>query len=322
MTDPKDPKFVGVSADTPDSVVSSYQKSIRERAAKARDARPKIGDLMEADALYKPGQDRPMTIGQVTAAAARMNDADEEKKPTATLSDNTIAGLQALQVAAQAAHEKRRVMEQDKAAPLPPKPAIETEDEDAEGEDRTPGDVKRRIAADALSGLDDLEFERLMGGIQRDTINNSEQREAIEKLVPDFDLGKCLATGDWSQVVPVVPGKLEVTFRLVSPYENQAMRLLLFTWIDENPRRENIASDIYSLMNVVASLVQIGTSRLPNHLVGGEAYHETFDEAIFTAKYQMVARYPNPFIHMLGIHSAWFDMRVREAMKVTHLKDG
>lgn len=316
MTDPKDPKFVGVDPETPDGVVSTYRDNIKARAAKMRKERPKVGDLSEADALYKPGQDQPMTIGQVTEAADHMRSGGGEPKPA--LSNETIAGLRQLHEASAKIREQQK-MEEPKPN-MPAKPAVDREDEE-----QTPTDAKKSMAADALAGLDDLEFERLMSGIQHDVINNSEQRAAIDKLVTPFDLGKCLASNNWEQRVPVIPEKLEVTFRLVSPYENQMMRLMLFGWVERDPRLDGVAGDIYSLMMVVASIVQIGTNRLPNHLVkpdGPEGPPAKFNEAIFASKYEMISRYPAPFIHMLGVHSAWTDQRAREAMRVTNLKSG
>lgn len=312
----KDPKFVGVDPDTPDGVVSSYRQRIKSRTAQMRKERPKIGDLAEADALFKPGQDQPMTIGQVTQAADRMRSGGEEPKPA--LSDETIAGLRQLHEASTKIREQQKMNESEEPVKMPTKPAIDRE----EDEEQTPTDTKKAIAADALAGLDDLEFERLMSGIQHDVINNQEQRAAVDKLVEPFDLARCLANGDWTQVVPVVPDKLSVTFRLVTPYENQMMRLMLFGWVDKDPRLDSVAGDIYSLMMVVASIVQIGTSKLPDHLVGPESTSVEFNEEIFEKKYQMISRYPSPLIHMLGVHSAWTDQRAREAMRVTNLKGG
>ncbi len=317
MSEKKEPKFVGVP-EGPDSVVRSYREQVRARAKAARDARPKIGDLSEADALYDPKRSPPMTIGQVTEGARRMNETPEEQRPQAGLSPETIAGLRDLSSRAAQLRQEQQMSEPEEQPRMPERPAVDREEEPIE----QPEDIKREVASTQLAKLDDWEFERLMNNIQHDTINNPEQRKAIEELVEEFDLAKCLATGDWTQEVPVVPDKLSVTYRLVSPYENQAVRLLLYKWIDDDPRLDALAGEIYSLMMIVASIVKIGSTQLPDHLVGPNPYEREFDDKAFTLKYNMVRHYPNPLIHAIGVHSGWYDMRAREAMRVTNLKGG
>ena len=300
-------------SDGPLKVTSAdaYKAGITERTRLAREAKQAavgghVPNLVEADAAFDPRRDAPRTLGAMSAQQ-RAIAAEDAPKP---MSDSTVAGLQELHSAMEAA----RAEQEASAAPAPEEPK----------EDEVPKESEEELRQ-RLDNLDDLEFERRMEAIQQDVINNVKQKKAVEKRLEDggkqheMNLEDGLVSGVYEQTVPITD-KFNVRYRSISPMENRAMRLLLWKWIDEDPRVENLSSDVYGMMLIVAGVVQIGTNKVPSHLTGSSHQIE-FDEAAFKIKYDYMDRYPGPMIHAIGVHANWFDERVRKLFTVDGLKD-
>ena len=315
MTDK--PRFIGTDPAVPDDVLSKYKAGVAERAARQRDAKPKTPNLAVANEQYKPGKDVPMTLAQMGEAQRAV----EPSSPTPGLSPATVAGLKAMADLARASQPKDATMPPAVAAQpaAPPSGAVATKP--APTPDLTPEDLKRKQVNDKLSELDDLDFDRVMRGIQNDVINNDTEREAVKSRVKPIDLVEGLQSGEFTQDVAINSG-LTVRFRTVSPMENQAIRLLLFQWVDKDPRKDAISAELYGLMLSVASIIRINTNELPRHIKGATAYDFEFDEDTFTKKYHLISTYPMPLIHAIGVHGAWFDQRVRALFTSENLKNG
>jgi len=325
--------------------VAKYKATVAERAAAQRAERPGVPDLATADQLYKPGKDGPMTIAQIGQAHKTMTGTPPEERQERGLSPQTIAGLQALQSAMQ---EQRKQMNDENpmqdlptpaqapmaspppvAAPppmaAPPAQAAQPSPSPAPVSSSPVADAmsseKKARVSDALSELDDLEFERVLRGMQKDVINNEREREAVRTRVKPIDLIKGISTGEFTQEVPIIPNTLVVRYRTITPLENQSIRLVLFKMFDEDKRRENLGAELFGLMQTVCSVMMINGTSFGQHLKG-EGYNLEFDEAGFVAKFKRFLLMPMPMIHALGTHGFWFEQRVREAFTTDHLKNG
>lgn len=326
--------------------VEKYKASIIERAAAQRAAdRPLIPDIAAADQLYKAGKDGPMTIAQIAQAQKTMSGQSDEQRQERGLSPQTVAGLQALQAAMQ---EQRKNMSSDESmsnlptpalapvaapapAPTPPPVAaaptpvtppapVTSVVEPSSSSDPNAAEKKARVS-DALSDLDDLEFERVLRGMHKDLINNEKEREAIRARVKPIDIIKGISTGEFTQDVPIIPNTFVIKYRTITPMENQAIRLILFRMFDEDKRREALGAELYGLMQTVCSVSMINGASFGQHLKG-EGYGLEFDESGFTAKFRRFLLMPMPMIHALGTHGFWFEQRVREAFTTDSLKNG
>lgn len=324
--------------------VEKYKANIMERAAAQRADRPMIPDIASADQLYKHGKDGPMTIAQIAHAQKTMSGQSPDERQERGLSPQTVAGLQALQAAMQ---EQRKNMSSDEstanlptpalapaAAPAPaappvaPPPApvvapapVTAPVEVASASSDTNSAEKKARVSDALSELDDLEFERVLRGMQKDVINNEKEREAIRTRVKPIDIIKGISTGEFTQDVPIIPNTLIVKYRTITPMENQSIRLVLFRMFDEDKRREALGAELYGLMQTVCAVSMINGSSFGQHLKG-EGYNLEFDESGFTAKFKRFLLMPMPMIHALGTHAFWFEQRVRESFTTDSLKNG
>lgn len=174
-----------------------------------------------------------------------------------------------------------------------------------------PSKIKENVS-EALSSLDDLEFERLLRGIQNDVINNEKQRESVKKRVKDIDLIAGLANNEFTQEVEIVPG-LRVIYRSISAEESSQLRLILYNMTAKDKRLETVAAELLGLLQTVCAVTRLNGTAFPPHMISKTQGGPTeFDENAFTAKYETFRRYPVALIHALGTHGFWFDQRVRE----------
>jgi len=306
---PDQPKRVGVP-NGPDDIVARYQQGLAKRAKAASEAQRgdfKMPNLANADKAYDPKKDRPMTLSEMGQAQQNMQQvAQGEEK--GSLSPETVKGLQALQQASQ-----EEVKRQNQA---PSQPTVEEEKGSPEKEEfkASPDQV-----AESLDSMDDLDLDIMMQRVRNDIINNETERKAIEARVDEIDLEEGLATGEFTQDVPIRPGKLVVKFRTVSPMENDHLRRILFNWNAEDARAQALSGERYGLMQTVASVVKINGTQLPRHV---DQQSEEFDEKVFLQKYTLFSKYPTPLIHALGTHAFWFDSRVRKLFTTENLKNG
>ena len=317
--DPRPPQFIGMKP-TPDAVVKGYAEGAKKRrearkAASTKD-RPKLPNLLRANQQFNPSKDKPMTLDQMAQAQETMDRVarGEEK---AQAKPETIRGLQRIKEYS----DKERARMEAEAAEKPEETKAEVPDP-PKTEEPKKKPMTNAEADDALASMDDMDLELLMERVRSDIINNEVERKAIEKLVKPIDLAEGLATGEFTQVVPIKKDVLEVTYRTVSAMENDEIRRIIFNQVSEDARVQNVSAERYGLMQTVAGIVQIGGNKLPKHLKqdGNGAYE--FLEDVFLQKYRLISSYPAPLIHALGTHAFWFDQRVRKLFTAETLKNG
>jgi hypothetical protein len=306
-------------------IVGDYKKGVAERAAAQRAARPPMPNLAQANELYKPGKDAPTTIAAIGQAAQSMERGGEAQGQPGALRPETVAGLQALHDAMEKKRNEKPMTDQNPGPPMPPSPTpaapAAASPTPTTKPVTTPDAERNKKLGDTLNELDDLEFDRVLRSIQTDAINNEKEREAVKKRVTPIDVIRGIGEGVFRQEVPVIPGTLTVWYRSITALENQTIRLLLFKQIDEDKRRENLAAEIYGLMQTVCSVERINGAALPSHM-RGEGYQAQFDEDAFLMKFNQFVRYPVVLLHALGTHGYWFEQRVREAFTVDQVKNG
>lgn len=187
---------------------------------------------------------------------------------------------------------------------------------------------QQKDVAEAIEVMDDLEIEHLMRGIQNDVINNKREREHVNnpenKRLSEIDFAEGIANGEFTQWVDVIPKRLKVQYRTLSPMELQAIRLWIFDKVTKDPRFDKISGEMFGLGMLVASVVQMGGTKYPDHLKrrGQGTYNAEFNDEVFEAKYAQFICMPQQLIHAIGVHGQWFDMRVREMFTSDYAKNG
>jgi hypothetical protein len=319
----KRPIVVGNAAKVGRSALASYSQGIAQRAEQSRKEKPKLGNIAQANAGYNPLKDAPATLGQMFNA---QNAVEQSQQPEGGFSPQTIATLKAVRDASETARaakaaQKEAMQETAETA----KPEIKTE---PKVEPKLESKAERDKTAAALENMDDFELERIMRGIQNDVINNTREREHVDNIangrINEIDFAAGVASGEFKQIVDVVPGRLKVHYRTITSAENQGIRQLIYKMVQQDPTLDKLSAEIFGLALLVASVTQIGSKAYPDHLkrTSSTTFGAEFDETVFRAKYREFSYMPQPLLHSIGVHGQWFDLRVRSLFTVDFAKNG
>ena len=251
-------------------------------AALPPEAQQQPGFRQGVGAMYKGNQPglKQQAAPQAPAAAGGAY------KPT--MSDDTKQSMQAL-AELEAAREK--VQETKEAA-------SEVEVQDVEKEARVNSLNQSNEAAyqDIRTLLDD--------DTQWNLLNNPKRRKMIEARLKPMDITEIILHGEVNQMVPVIPGKMEIVYRSVSGEEDLAVKRMMFG----ESGGDRYLMDKFTLMQLTLALKSINGEELPSHL--GEK--DVVDEAKFEHKFSKVIKFPIQFLGDLGVQYLWFDERVRK----------
>lgn len=146
-------------------------------------------------------------------------------------------------------------------------------------------------------------------------------RETIEARLDDFDIGQYLFTGgEMTQKVPIVLGKLEVVFRLVTDAEE--------VYVDAQLRLENDGikggladREMYRRLNEWSLASHI-------HAINGQAWGPTLDNAgrvdekAMQNRFAKVRKLPSPVVTIISQNLAWFVDRAHKSLTFEALKNG
>jgi hypothetical protein len=282
-------------------------QGVKDRAKKAgevaRAGEPPVPDLAQAHAQFDAQKDGPMTLGEIGRAQrtqAQVADAKQVFKP------ETLAGLAEIKKMADDEKDK-----QDTAA------TASNEAKEKEESEEAPMSPDEALAA--TEAMSELDIEMLLARMNQDIIQNKEEQEAIAKKVDPIDFAEGIMRGEFTQVVPVREG-LRITYRSLTPFENEEIRRMILKRQVEEPRTASLAAERLSFMQTIAAIVMINGNEMPRHLTKIKSGWE-FDEDVFNKKYNLFASYPTSFIHTLTTHAYWFDLRVRELFTVEKAKN-
>jgi hypothetical protein len=168
---------------------------------------------------------------------------------------------------------------------------------------------------DDLSDL--LDFGNLRTEAER-IHKNKKRKETIERRCEKLVLAELIWKGELKQIVPIVPGEFEVTYRTISADENLFVR----KFVSREKAADAYLLDLYTLCQLTCSLVSIaggGNVRaLPDHLnSNGEV-----DEKAFNEKLGRIRKMPIPLIADLLVNYDWFDVRTRKVLNSDELGNG
>lgn len=284
----------------PPPAVKSYGAGIEARMAARQEERrsnPVFPNLAQAAVTHQPGQGE-QTLADI--GRTQREDAERPDEPRqAQLSAATVEGLKALKAAADA-------QKPPEPPPAPtPKPQ-EKPDPDAELDD------------------EDIALAEALRGVREDAIQNERERKAVATRVPEIDLAEGIVTGEFTQMVPIVPEKLNVRFRCLTAGENNELRLMLYEAVQKDPRKAQIGQDLLAFYQTVASVMSLNKTIYAKHIIREEPTGKmVFNKEAFEQKLEQFQSFPLPLIASLGTHGAWFEQRVRELFVTTdRLKNG
>lgn len=181
--------------------------------------------------------------------------------------------------------------------------------------DEPPVDTEKAKAA--VDKMDDLDFYNFTQAMMRDLINNDQQRKLIESRLEEIDITD-LILGDYSQKVPIRPGKFEPEFELIAGHNDLAMKKLIAEEARQLDVNERYLLDKFAMMQLAAGVKAIGSLQMPEYRDG----EGVLVPELFWKRFNKIASLPTPILASLGANFFWFDVRCRKACTAEELKNG
>lgn len=253
-------------------------------------------NLGEAAMTQTPGA-APRTLAEIAAQQRADAENPEAAKERKGLSPETIEGLRAVKAEQERAEAEARARE-----PVAAQGA---------------GDVTDRDIDEAF--VNDPELRRALREAREEDRRNARERAAIAERCAPIDLSSGLVDGDFSQLVPIVPGQLEVKFKCLTTGDFEALRLFLLDRVDKEPRLQDVMPSTLSFYQTVASVQKLNKTTFPS-IYGADG---SFSAEAFGRKLKIFEALPAPLIATLNRHGVWFERRVQDLFATPEaLKNG
>lgn len=140
-------------------------------------------------------------------------------------------------------------------------------------------------------------------------------RKAVEGRITDrLDIGQYLMNGEVTQVVPVIPGKLEITFRSVTDLEEAFVDSALSKNREMTTREFVRSSNEYAL---AFHIVAVNGTRWPQTVVDGKVNETAIEKRI-----THVRKLSSPIFLLLTQNLGWFLERVSKGLTLEVLGNG
>lgn len=147
-------------------------------------------------------------------------------------------------------------------------------------------------------------------------LNNKKRRKEIEGRCEDMKLEDLIMRDEVQQVVPVIPGKFEITFRSMTPDDN----LYIKRYIAKNDtgQSDQYVVEKFGMCQLTCTVVAINGRQLPDYRKADGGV----DDELFDKKLKMLLKKSAYIVADLGINYSWFDIRVRKLLNPDSLGNG
>lgn len=182
--------------------------------------------------------------------------------------------------------------------------------------DPTARPVEKDEVQRAVEGMDDFDFDTFRDLVMKDILNNAEQKEIVESRLRPLELDEIIERGTVKQLIPIVPGKYELTLQSVTGEEELAMKRLIVSEKGKVEAPDRYLLDKFRLMMVALGLYAVNKRVLPDH----RDQYGNFSEELFWKKFNIVLKLPFHMLASIATHYYYFDIRVRSMFKA--IKNG
>lgn len=147
-------------------------------------------------------------------------------------------------------------------------------------------------------------------------LNNKKRRKDIEDRCEPMKLEDLIMRDEVQQVVPILPGKFEVTFRSMTPDDN----LFIKRYVSKNDtgQSDQYIVEKFGMCQLTCTVVAINGRALPDY----RNSDGSVDEPLFEKKLKMLLKKSAYIVADLGINYTWFDIRVRKLLNPDSLGNG
>jgi hypothetical protein len=180
-------------------------------------------------------------------------------------------------------------------------------------------DAEQKEVQEAISKLDDFDYDALRRQMNQDMLNNPEQREIIEERLDPLDVTDLIIHDRVRQTVPVIPGKFEIRFESMTGDDDLALKRLLMEESKSVEVTERYLLDKFAIMTLAAGLIAINNNPVP-HAIHNEK--GDFDDDQFWLKFGWVLKRGIHVLASIGANHTWFEMRVRKLLVAERAKNG
>jgi hypothetical protein len=323
-------------------VAQAPQGSIIEGAPRAPSPQPagQLG-LQMTDALppevvedpaFQPGHGSMMAVNQPHLAAKYgVIRGNQRLSPQALAQGGRAPGRRSLQ-------DTIRDMQAVAQAAPPPPEGMPKDDREAVAQaarssagasqnvGRPPGEAESEDARvkKAIAQLDDFDYDELRQALNKDDLNNPEQRSIIEERLEPLSLEELILKDRVQQRVPIIPPTektkgLVVTFESMTGVDDLALKRLLMQESKSVEVTDRYLLDKFALMTLAAGVVAINGNPIPYRCINQEG---DFDEKQFWLKFEWLLKRGIHVLAAMGANHTWFEMRVRKLMVAERVKNG
>lgn len=182
---------------------------------------------------------------------------------------------------------------------------------------------EQKKVEEAIEAMDSFDYDSLRQAMNRDVLNNPDQREIIEARCKSLDIDDLILRNRVSQDVPVIidaNGKIRFVVRYTSMTgdDDLALKRLIMTESKSVEVNDRYLLDKFAFMSLSCGLTAINNNTVPSHLnKEGE-----FDETEFWKKFHWVMKRPLHMLACIGVNHTWFEMRVRKLFVAEKLGNG
>jgi len=144
-------------------------------------------------------------------------------------------------------------------------------------------------------------------------------KQAVESRLEPLDFGDVL-TGAATQVVAIVPGKLDVTYRMSSTGHRGA----IVTAMQEKFGHAGVMSPEgafhQQIFRLCCGLAAIAEGELPDPLP--DKLKQQFSKNVLDGNIKAILSLPDPVFWLVWFNFTWFEVRVQETLTLEALKNG
>lgn len=300
-------------------------KSIKGKAPPLGHVPPPDSDKMRAIAQMHgvpveqeaPKQDPqgPVQMRGVGAAYAA-NQAQATAERPLSMKEAWERGMAAQPAVSEGSKEALRKVHEMADAKEETKPEKEPEQEQEQEESTS--DAVDRAAEEALSAREIFGPDLFGVNEARQKLISKKRREMIEARLAPLDLSDLVMKGEMTQTVPVIPGKLSLTFRTLSQMENMWIMKYLYDF----PGSPLYLQELNATCRLTCALLAVNDTVLPDHRSNIGESGEDIKRDDFERKLKIVTSYPLQLIADMSVQHVWFQSRVDRLFTLDELKNG
>jgi hypothetical protein len=176
---------------------------------------------------------------------------------------------------------------------------------------------KKKVTDNSGMNIDELTFDQFRQRMMRDILNNQEQKERIEKGLPELQIEDLILRNRIEQRVPIVSG-FEVTYQSMTGGEDLALKRLIMEEAKAVEVSDRYLLDKYSIMSMTVGAFAINGKPLGEHCDS----KGDFDDDLFWKKFKRMLRLPTHMLASVGVNHFWFEQRVRKLFVAEKVGNG